>query len=80
MFDLLCGLSPIVKSLHMNKAAYSLRHLIALILPFPLLEDLSMIDCYHGFDEKGGIPDRLAPTAQPSTLPTSTGPTGLLLR
>ena len=76
----LCGFSPVVKSLHVNRVTYTLRQLITLILSFPLLEDLSMIDCYCGFDEKGGIPDRLAPTTQPSTLPTSTGPTGLLLR
>jgi len=68
-----CGFSPIIKSLLINRVAFPPTLLSNLILSFPLLEDLSITDCYRMLVNDGSYPDGLATGIQPAGLPVFTG-------
>jgi len=72
-FALFHGISPIVKSLRVSSIMFPSSRLFDLILSFPLLEDLSVADCYHFPLESGGGSDGLSTLAQSSSLPVFSG-------
>ena len=74
------GFLPSVKSLRVNHVGFLPSHLSGLILSFPLLEDISVIDCYQVWVNEGTSLNGLSTTIQPSTLPLFTGSLELLLR
>jgi len=72
------GFSPFVKTLRMEHIAFPLSHLSPLILSFPLLEDLSVTDCYRVDDSRSDI-DEASFSVQLSNLPIHIRPLALLL-
>ena len=71
-FFLFRGFSPFVKSLRVNNAAFPPSPLFDLILSFPLLEDLLIIDCYCTSDN-GSDSNEASTHIQPSGPPMFTG-------
>jgi hypothetical protein len=70
------GLSPIVRSLHVNFPIPLSLQIINLILSFPLLEDLTVVTCRDASIDKGGDSDDVT---QPSNPPMFTGCLKLLM-
>lgn len=71
------GFSPIVESLRVAFSAVSSSQTVALVLSFPLLEDLTVITYYKAQDD---IFDEVSNAVQPLSPPTFTGSLGLFLR
>ena len=71
------GFSPIIKSLRIAFTALSSSQMFALMLSFPLLEDLTAITYYKTEDN---TLDELSNAVQPPNPPTFTGSLGLSLR
>jgi len=69
------GVSPFVKSLRVIHVTFPPSQLSDLILSFPLLEDLSVINCYRDH-----LSDAGSTAIQSSNLPMFTGSLDLLLR
>src|SRR6266478_655547 len=66
------GFSPVIESLHLNFAIPPSSQTLELILSFPLLEDLTMID--HGsLTNSGDGSDDLLTAVHPSSSPALTG-------
>ena len=74
------GFSPFIKSLCVHHVAFPPSQLSNLILSFPLLEDLSITDCYRMSIKDAGYFDWLSTAIQPSSLPMFTGSLDLFLR
>ena len=75
--------SPAVKSLRVNFSNLPFPHFFDLILSFPLLEDLTVIDCSHdeeSIDNGGDTSDGLSTVVRPANLPTFAGSLKLLMR
>jgi len=73
------GLLPSVKSLRMKNIAFPPSQLSSLILSFPLLENLSVVDSYRVPADKGLYINGVSTAIQPSSLPTFTGSLELLV-
>ena len=73
------GFSPFLKSLRVHRATFSSSQLFDPILSFPLLEDLSITDCYCDVGDSGDS-DEVSTTIQPSSSPVFTGSLELSLR
>jgi len=65
------GFSPFIKSLRVNCTSIPLMKFSDLVLSFPLLEDLSVTNCYYS--SVNGHHDKLPTALQPSSLPVFTG-------
>jgi hypothetical protein len=68
------GLSPVIKSLHVNMVAFPPSQIINFILSFPLLEDLA-VTIYHGIstdNSDDSEEDEIPAVAQPLSLPIFT--------
>ena len=71
-FALFHGFSPVVKSIRMDSLTFPPSPFFDLILSFPLLEDLTINNCYAGGSDGPSI------VAQPLDLPIFTGSLALL--
>ena len=76
------GFSPFIKSLRVTRVAFPSTQFSDLILSFPLLEDLSVTECYRyrTLTNDGGFTDELSTAIQPSREPVFTGSLELLMR
>ena len=75
------GFSPILKSLRVIILKhFPFQHFFDLVLSFPLLEDLEVINYYNVSLDEGGDAGGLPPIVQPSNLPAFTGTLNLDLR
>jgi len=79
-FALFYGFSPAVKSIHMRWSSLPFSRFLYLILTFPLLEDVTMINCHDGPPTDGDHSDWLSTADQSQNLPMFTGSLELLLR
>jgi len=75
-FVQLRGISPFIESLRVHHVSFLPTHLSDLILSFPLLTDLSVIDCHSSLDD-GDHPDGPTIPTQPPSLPTFAGSLGI---
>jgi len=77
-FFLFRGFSPFLKSLLLDHIVSRPSKLFDFILSFPLLEDLSLVNCCC-LPDNGGGHDELPTAIQPSSPPIFTGTLNLLL-
>ena len=79
-FVLFHGFSPVVKSIRMKWSSLPFLRFLYLILTFPLLEDLAMINCHNEPPIDGDYSDWSSTVVQSPSSPTFTGSLELLLR
>lgn len=79
-FVLFQALLPVVKSLHVKFSSFSFSHFLHLVLTFPLLEDLIMINCHDKQPIHGDYSNGSPTVVRPSSPPTFTGTLWLFLR
>jgi len=72
-FALFHGISPVLKSLRVGSGLFPSSQLFDLIFSFPLLEDLSITDCYHHTVDFGKGFGELSTRARPSSSPMFSG-------
>ena len=79
-FSLFHAFSPVVKSLRANFSSFPFQHFSRLALTFPLLEDLTMINCHDVAQIYRDVSGGSSTVVQSPSLPTFAGSLELLLR